>query len=175
MIGFDLNKYVEKTDVFVETGTERGNGVQRALDAGFDRVISVELAHNLYLSTFDRFFNDDRVTLLYGDSMDVLPVICKNLPNYPCMFWLDAHVDNGYTTYKKPCPILDELILLARNNRRNDIIMIDDRRKFAEKGDWGADITEDMIKKKLKEVNSNYTIFYENGIQDDDVIVAEVK
>ena len=172
MMCFPLEKH-NVSGIFVETGTERGGGVKRALEAGFTEVHSIELAHNLYLGNIGRFWGDPKVNLWYGDCMDVLPVLLKKLPS-PVTFWLDAHVDNGYVQDpKEKCPIIQELEIIGSFKRSSDIILIDDRRKFDNgDGDWGAHISEKAIIAKLKEVNSSFQITYENGIEVNDIICA---
>jgi hypothetical protein len=53
-----INNLFEKyknTEVFVESGSHVGEGIQRALDAGFTNIISVELAQNYYYHCIMRF------------------------------------------------------------------------------------------------------------------------
>lgn len=171
MMCFDISKYND-TGIFIETGTERGGGVERALEAGFEEIYSMELAPNLYLSCVNKFWKHKNVHLYYGDCVEVLEILLKNIEK-PVTLWLDAHIDNGYVENPKyTCPVLKELDILWRLNRKNDYIFIDDRRKFGEKGDWGEKVTEEMIIEKLKAINCNFDIVYENGIQEKDVIGA---
>ena len=40
-INFNLKKY--KNSVFLETGTYQGDGIKKALEAGFEKIYSIEI------------------------------------------------------------------------------------------------------------------------------------
>lgn len=82
--------------LFVETGTCAGDTVQRALDVGYERVVSVELSDEYYDFSARRFAKNKRVRLWHGNSVDLLPEILKSV-NEPATFWLDAHHSSGVT------------------------------------------------------------------------------
>lgn len=174
MMGFDLKKYF-LSGIFIETGTEHGNGVRRALDAGYTEIHSVELAPNFYRGCIDLYWNDDNVHLYCGSSLDFLPIIMKHVQK-PATIWLDAHVDNNYIQTDVKCPLIQELEIIGAVGNQTEIkdhtILIDDRRLFGQEGDWGKNISEDEVISKLMEVNHKYTIKYENGIEENDIIVA---
>jgi hypothetical protein len=48
-------------EVFVETGTYKGDGIQMALDCGFKAIYSFEGSEELALIAGKRFINDKRV------------------------------------------------------------------------------------------------------------------
>jgi hypothetical protein len=177
MIGFDLKKY-NKTGIFVETGTEHGNGIKRALKAGYTEIYSIEIAQNLYLGNVKRFWGDKRINLYCANSTDILGFILRNISK-SVTIWLDAHVDNGYTLTDDKCPLIREIELIGEslidNKVRGHTILIDDRRLFGIKNDWGHKINEGEVIDRLLMLDSRYDIHYEDGIQKDDIIVAEVK
>ena len=70
-------------DIFVETGTYKGDSVQDALDLGFKVVISVEKNKTFYQECFKRFngldiwgyrpTQDPNLYLFHGDSSELMP------------------------------------------------------------------------------------------------------
>ena len=76
--------------VFIETGSYVGDGIKAALDAGFKQVISIELSVFYYEACKERFKDDPRVFLYFGDSLIILPEILNGISKR-CTFWLDGH------------------------------------------------------------------------------------
>ncbi|HEX3384446.1 MAG TPA: hypothetical protein VHS53_04625, partial [Mucilaginibacter sp.] len=79
--------------LFIETGTYLGEMVE-AQRANFRRVYSIELSPELFESARKKFLSDTRVTILQGDSSDVLPTLLGQI-NEPGIFWLDGHYSEG--------------------------------------------------------------------------------
>jgi len=148
--------------LFVETGTDKGNCVQRALDAGFQRVVSVELNPELARNANRRFANNLNVAILEGSSpvvlRQVLPAILE-----PCTFWLDAHPDHD-------SPVLQELSLFRRHPIKTHTILIDDRRLM--QGHWKT-VKEGQVIDFLKAINPDYRISNIPGYNPTDIICAE--
>jgi hypothetical protein len=122
-------------DTFIETGSGQGDGIQRALDAGFEHVSSIEAYDENFMICAMRFQNDRRVKLYRGRSVDVLPRLLSLLPG-PCVFFLDAHpsAENSYgyeeaargdADYYQDTIIRQELALILADGRRH-VILIDD-------------------------------------------------
>jgi hypothetical protein len=125
-------------DVFVETGTFRGDGIQRALDAGFSRVWSVERERELYWRVIERFEGDPRVVVSLGDSAPWLQTVAEII-HRPAVFFLDAHYSGwGEPT---PLPLLDELRSIATRPYK-DVVIIDDMRLMGKKSWSGEDGTD---------------------------------
>lgn len=122
--------------VFVETGTFKGDGIQRALDDGFDVVYSIELDTALFKHAHDRFQNDHRVCVIRGDSSRVLPAL---VIDEPAVFYLDAHW-SGFGT-ETPLPLLSELRIIAKRPYK-DVVVIDDMRLMGKKSISGEDGTD---------------------------------
>lgn len=102
---------------FVETGTFKGDGVQAAIDAGFFRILSVELNQELYAAAVERFKDAKvHVVITQGSSPNVLPTILANVLK-PATFWLDAHSNDSDDTSFDPSlpkyPICEELTAIA--------------------------------------------------------------
>lgn len=117
---FDLKDFVKYSDTFIETGTCAGDGLQRAIDAGFFFLRSVELDDLFYVKSLTRFntphgsdkrsvympdggyriFRNDWGTFFHpkafvmdlykGDSRDILPHLLSNIDKTAVIF-LDAH------------------------------------------------------------------------------------
>lgn len=158
---------------FIETGTSWGNGVQMALDAGFDEIYSIELNPLSYEICRNRFDSDIRVTLIEGDSAYILPVLLPYI-HVPMTFWLDGHYSPGNISSKGDTntPILAELEAIGQHPIKTHTILIDDVRLF---GTQEFDhISLDDIIQKILEINPNYTFFFEDGYVPNDVLVAKV-
>lgn len=117
-----------KTPVFVETGSYLGDGIQQALDAGFEKVISIELSDKYFNICKRRFAGDDRVTLVQGDSAFVLGDVLASIQSR-VTFWLDGHWSAGDTARGvHTIPLLQELRAIGSHAVKTHIILIDDMR-----------------------------------------------
>lgn len=126
--------------VFVETGTWHGDTTAELLQIA-ERLYSIELSKALYRAAQKRFENDSQVTLLLGDSGEILPDLVENL-NRPCLFWLDGHFSGGDTVCgETETPIELELQAILDRASQDEqgvgrsVILIDDARDFG-KGDY---------------------------------------
>lgn len=160
-----LRKY--RNPVFVETGTFMGMTVQKALDVGFERVISIEIDDKLHQDAVAKFADEPRVTLLHGDTLSHLPGILAQLDT-PATFWLDAHRSGPLTGGVVPYPVLGELQLIAAHPIKTHTILIDDRRLIPT--EW--QMNELDVHAALRRINPDYQIAYAPGIVPDDIIVA---
>ncbi len=124
----DLARENDEIDLFVETGTYRGE-TTRLLSEVCDRVISIEIDQALYDRAVVLFEGNPRVTVLHGNSADLLPGILAEL-DVPALFWLDGHFSGGITGGPKEPPILDELRAVLGHPVKNHVIIIDDARLF---------------------------------------------
>lgn len=144
---FDLERYAETYDlpVLFETGTFLGNGVQLAIDAGFDRVYSVEIIDEYFTANVERFSDQQNVNLLHGESAKCLSDTVATI-NENILFWLDAHfpgADGGLCSYNScedeaiRCPFETELETIKTiRPYRNDVFIIDDLSIY-ETGEFG--------------------------------------
>ena len=126
--------------VFVETGTWHGD-TTAALAPVMTRLYSIELSEPLYLAAKERFKDDARVTLLHGDSGQILPQLVRELSE-PCLFWLDGHFSGGDTVRgATETPIESELQTVLERAAQDpqgvgrSVILIDDARDFG-RGDY---------------------------------------
>ena len=151
------NKYGFST--FIETGTCEGNMVEAQKNI-FDKIISIELSERLWNIAIMRFKDIDKITILHGDSANVLPVLLKKISE-PCVFWLDGHYSGGGTAKgNKVCPIYQELAAIFNNSNRH-IILIDDARLFSGKNDYP---TIEALTAYIKAKSDSYTLSIENDI-----------
>ncbi|MBK8913467.1 MAG: hypothetical protein IPM64_02500 [Phycisphaerales bacterium] len=119
---------------FVETGTHLGDGVQSALDCGFEHVHSCDLMEHVVEAAQRRFAQNPRVSLYHADSVAFLREVLPRLSG-PAFFWLDAHFPDFYGY---PClpeqrfPLAEELRLIAHHRSAKDVIACDDIRVVAD-------------------------------------------
>ncbi len=159
--------------VFVESGSYLGDGIQKALDAGFEEIHSVELAPHLYDHCCKRFSVNPNVHLYLGDSSIVFKTILEHIDE-PVTFWLDGHYSacgtakgNTYT------PLLNELAAIAGHHIKTHTILIDDVRMFSTvEFDY---ISQATVLQLLFKINPKYKFYYRDGYQKNDVLVAEIK
>lgn len=169
-----FDKY--SNNYLVESGTFMGNGIEDALNCGFKYVISYEVYYPLYLTCQNKFKNLTNVRI-YNKSSTYLWDEIKEIDE-SITFWLDGHYSGSGTGHdgKTYCPLMQELDAIARHPIKTHTILIDDRRLLIKSDDpFLFNTTEDDVVAKLKTINPDYTIIYEDGHIKDDVIVAVIK
>ena len=170
-----FKKYPNKW--FVETGSYKGDGIQYALDAGFQNIRSVELSIDLWVNCNNRLgdYKGNKSLCLYqGKSIDKLRGMIITIEQ-PITFWLDAHYSEGCTAKgDEMSPILKELAIIAEHPVKTHTILIDDVRQFGTKH-FGM-IQEWEIVQALRKINPDYTLTYDTGDKNfhNDVLVARV-
>jgi hypothetical protein len=176
MRNFSLLKYWNP--IFIETGTSHGDTVRAALAAQFREIYSIELKEELYNECkykFEKWIKKGKVKLFLGDSSTYLPKILEEV-NQSATFWLDAHYSSGNTA-RGPVdvPLMMELDAISRHYLKSHTILIDDVRLFGsnESEDW-TNVNIDSVIKILRKINPHYSIFYEKGFCENDVLVAEI-
>jgi hypothetical protein len=139
---FDLRAIRETHGLksFVETGTGDGNGVVKALLAGYEVIHSIEIDPELASLLKLRFRKNPMVTIHEGDSRELLESIVRQLPLEPALFWLDAHfpgAELGIQPYgaepdpDKRFPLRREVdTILGIRRGIADVILIDDARIY---------------------------------------------
>lgn len=126
-------------ETLVETGTYLGFMVRSTKDT-FKRIYSIELEEYLYRRAAKKFSRYDHITILQGDSGEVLARLLATLGE-PCLFWLDAHHSSG-ATFKTGkgevlTPILSELgHIFSHAKAKDHVILIDDAREFTGENDY---------------------------------------
>lgn len=134
----DFATFLQYSKIFIETGTCYGRSVTLALNAGYERVKSVEAKDEYYDHCNALFSKNKNVELFLGKSIDHLEAMLQDV-NGPAVFWLDAHVsgeasagyadymENGLKSdYHQHTALIKELkIVLA--HRKDHVILIDDQ------------------------------------------------
>lgn len=143
----------------VETGTAKGKMVRACLDQ-FERIISIELDAKLYLQAKAQFAKQPHITLLQGDSGEVLVDVLAEL-NEPSLFWLDAHYMVGGIRPSQVTPIIEELTHILAHRIASHVILIDDARLFTEKSDYP---TIQQVESLIKAHYSNHTFRLEDDV-----------
>jgi hypothetical protein len=131
----DLSAFVKYSNIFIETGSCEGDGIQRAIDAGFSDIRSVELYQKNFEYCRQRFRDEPKVSLYFGNSIEHLG---RMLPPFPCVIFLDAHPSGprsaGHSDLLKKGDdsefaqhnmIRKELAIIL-NHRKDHVIIIDD-------------------------------------------------
>jgi hypothetical protein len=143
-----FKKYKGDHKLFFETGTHKGDGVQNALNMGFEEVISVEILPELYEGCVKRFKNNNKIHLFLGDSNERMEEMLE-LIKEPSLIFLDGHFNNGD-------PLWKELEILKNHPIKTHTIIVDDMPNYYGNGE--------KVKEKLLEINPNYTLVYEDSL-----------
>jgi hypothetical protein len=160
-----------KNDVFIETGSYVGDGIQQALEAGFSEIISIELSDKYYQHSKKRFESNPNVKVILGDSFKVLPELIFKI-NKKITFWLDGHYSCDDTALGEHwSPLIQELDVIKSHNIKEHTIMIDDMRCW-EIPNQVHGFFKDDIYKKLLEINPDYKFELLHGHSEDDILVA---
>lgn len=162
-----------KNELFIETGSFYGEGIQQAIDAGFENIISIELSPKYFSICVNRFNFNPQVKIVFGDSYKVLKEILPQI-NKRITFWLDGHHSCEDTALGDFwAPLIQELDSIKNHHMKNHTIIIDDMRCWVDPNDNHGFVTNDLIE-KLKEINSDYKLEYLDGAQEKDILVAYI-
>jgi hypothetical protein len=156
------------TNTLIETGSYIGEGIQNAINAGFNKIISIELSDKYFNICNNKYKNNDIVTILRGTSEDRLKEAI-DLAEGKITYWLDGHWSGGDTAKgKHNVPILQELKQIKDSGRKEDIILIDDLEQILEEG-----ISEEKLKKTLTSINTNYIFTKVKGPKNQTTLVVK--
>ncbi|HSX13418.1 MAG TPA: hypothetical protein VLE96_03250 [Chlamydiales bacterium] len=161
---------------FVETGSEWGNAIQKALDAGFRVIHSLEVAPNRAAHCKERYKNYPNVHVWNKDSSTELWDVISTI-HEPATFWLDAHYPGESPLGGNNTALMGELEQIKRHPIKTHTIMIDDLHCC------GTALfdhhTKEEIIQKVLEINPNYTISFIPGGEDGtflgNILVAFIK
>lgn len=182
--GRNLFKELKKDhSTFIETGSYRGDGIQLALEAGFEEIHSIDIDPSAIEFCRSRFDMDNpseqntKINLHLGDSLELLPRILNNqIPYLRFMFWLDAHwqMIEGTLPGDNPFPLLHELDMIRQHagGSEDHTIIIDDILHLTH-----PDVTgwkKHDIEGGLKTINSKYLFTYYANPVINNILVAEV-
>lgn len=160
-----LKKYL--SPVFIETGSFWGQGINCALAVNFSEIYSIELSEKYYNICKNKFILNSNVHLILGDSAGKLQEVISTIDDQ-ITFWLDAHSSGGDTAMgKSVSSLMQELESLKGHKFKNHKILMDDVRLWH---DYKFSVEE--VKEKILEINPSYTFLFENGHQENDILVA---
>jgi hypothetical protein len=159
---------------FIETGSGSGEGIRRALQAGYRDVRSVELSKHWYQHCVHEFWNNPEVRLYHGLSEELLEAMLKPFV-VPVTIFLDGHYAGDGTSHGPvSCPLLEELAIIGRHPVKTHTILIDDLRCWR-RDDPTIGFGVDEIIEAVKRINPDYVIGYEDGEVPGDILTARVK
>jgi hypothetical protein len=160
---------------FIETGTFQGEGIQCALDAGFQNIKSIEIHQPYHQANLIKYYNMPQVKqILLGSTEDQLWNAIKDI-NEPMTFWLDAHF-SGNDTPKSDvnCPLLRELEIIKQHPLAwRSTILIDDIRCCGTELFDGIKI--EQLCSKVWEINRELSIWFEDSWEPRDILIAKIK
>lgn len=122
-------------DTLIETGTYLGAMIKSTRDI-FRTIISIELDPHLYERARHKLSEPGHITILNGDSAEVLPRILAGIRS-PCLFWLDAHHSGMLTACGKlESPVSLELECILSHPVGEHVVLIDDAHAFVGRGGY---------------------------------------
>ncbi|WP_049815195.1 hypothetical protein [Rhodothermus marinus] len=122
--------------VFIETGTYLGDTAEWMARMGM-RVYTIELDETLFKDAQLRLQRYRNVTVMWGDSGEILPKLLSSEIREPALFWLDAHYSGGITARGTiESPIESEISAILHHNVKGHVILIDDARHFTGSGGY---------------------------------------
>lgn len=168
------------SSVFIETGVFEGNGIEEAKQAGFKKIISIEISEKFCREARKRFKDNDNIFIEQGDSSVILWPIIKDIKER-ITFMLDAHnllcdtevpTDKGFEWW----PLMKELKIIAKHPRKDHTIIIDDVRLF----DIHFETTLKEVKCLILEINPNYRFHFldvvlDEGLVKNNILIAEIE
>jgi hypothetical protein len=144
--------------IFVETGTNTGNGVANALALDFKEIYSIEIMEEKYRFAMERWKDFPNVHLYCGPTSDHMEDVLSTI-HEPCFFWLDAHFGTG-------TPVYAELEAIKNHPIKTHTILIDDMTKYFVKSE---------IESIIKQINPDYIISYEpTPHHPEEILVAKI-
>lgn len=164
-------------DSFLETGYYMGSGVHRAIQAGFEKIFSIEIS-SIHVKNGKKHYEDNillgQVEIINDDSRNLYETI-KQYPNKRFLFFLDAHADQSIEHERSVnCPVLEELEAIKKHPIKDHVILVDDMRLFRSQSAWARDILVDKIVEELHKINPNYKISFLKGVSENDVLCASI-
>ena len=157
-----IKKYAGEHNVpiLIETGTFHGDTIYATM-ASFKKVFSIELSDELYKLAVIRFKKDKKVTILHGDSGEVIEGLLKEITE-KCLFWLDGHYSAGNTAKGDlNTPIIKELTHIFNHKVKGHVMLIDDARCFNGTDDYP---TIESLKDFVKQYDPKLQFVVEDDI-----------
>lgn len=146
---------------YVETGIWRADSLAIAMDAGFRKIIGIDINPEAIQFAKNRFdlknFPLAGLQLIEGDSAECLWDAIQNI-NHPITFFLDSHYSllQNEDPGKNPFPLMSELQQISRHPIKTHTIIIDDFLYMTHPDVTGW--TKDEILFGLSYINPKYKI-----------------
>lgn len=141
-------------EIFIETGTLDGIGVDMAIEAGFEKIYSIEASYPIYERNRIKFMEQRHVSIILGRSEIELPKLVSTLVK-PATLWLDAH--GSWEVPMLPdssmCPLREELAGLMDAPCKQHTILVDDVDAFKALG-----VSVEMLTEMILKINPEYKI-----------------
>ena len=168
--------------IFIETGSFHGDGIELAMQAGYDRIFSMDIdgADIAYCQERFELIPDDKkpainghISVICGDSATGLLKMMKYV-NEPAMIWLDAHSQlfDDEPPSENPFPLLKELQQLSKHPIRTHTILIDDILMLTHPDVTGWN--KETIENALLMINSAYKLTYLSNPIVNNILLAHV-
>jgi hypothetical protein len=123
-------------DVWIETGTYRGNGIVVALGFGFRELHTIEVCQKTFQELNPELCMNSKVHRYLGSSRECLRPIIDKVINRNVVFWLDGHYQGESQKERdsiSECPLMDELEAIVNTKwQRSVLVCIDDANLFEE-------------------------------------------
>ena len=162
-----FSKYLEFSNILIETGTFTGDGIKCALNSGFEKVYSCDI-NSEFIENAKNKYKDHNVQIENLESQEFLKKILPKITERVVIF-LDAHSmpfdtnkpDKGFgsdTLIKgvEPCPLEKELAAIKEHSNKDHIILIDDYQCF---NTWMFDgLGVSDISKSINQIKSKYKV-----------------
>jgi hypothetical protein len=169
-------------NIFVETGSYHGDGIELARLAGYTRILSLDIDGANVAHCQDRFglIPDDNTPAKHGH----INVICTDSAtgllkamryvNEPAMIWLDAHSQlfDDESATDNPFPLLMELEQLRKHPIKTHTILIDDILILTHPDVTGWN--KDMIENAVLAINPSYKLTYLSNPVVNNILMAHV-
>ena len=168
-INSEILSKLKTNNIFLETGSYLGDGIQKAIECGYEKIISIECKKEYHELCKEKFINNSNVELILGDSSKVLSSVVSSI-NEPITFWLDAHYmwnDPNQDINEHPgrgkIPLIEELEQIKNHPIKSHTLLIDDLEPLADLSNKGDDpptgsveTQVDNLKNFVSTINNNY-------------------
>jgi hypothetical protein len=160
---FNIKDFVDYSPFYIETGSSSGASIERALNAGYISIDSVEADKKWLDHCINRFGKVPNVTLWYGLSQDMLPEMLKSVDR-KAVILLDAHptgagsaghddlMEKGDKSEFQQDTIITKELKAILTHKNDHCIVIDDQN--------GSNEDNLAYREMLLEANPNYKFFW---------------
>lgn len=168
--------------IFIETGSHIGNGIDLAMQAGYERILSMDIDGANVAHCQERFelipddkkpAQNDHINVICADSATGLLKFMKYV-NEPAMIWLDAHSQlfDDEPPSDNPFPLLKELEQLRKHPIKTHTILIDDILMLTHPDVTGWN--KETIENALLMINPAYKLTYLSNPVVNNILMAHV-